>query len=265
MEAELSAAQPPSNGKGGYRLAEQEKFACLTYHAIGDAGDQYTVSEKQLSAHLSLLRAEGFVVEGFEQLEARLRLKQALPGRYTILTLDDGDASSLRAADLIAAHDCTATFFLTRDRSQNKPGYIRAPEIRELRQRGFSLGTHGATHRKLTFIPESECLQELKGSKQWLEDTLGEPVGYMAAPGGYINSRVMQQAQEIGYILIGTCNEWMNSPVAMSLPGPVNRVNVRRQFTEEHVRHIVDGFLGFYLWRQARSAALAIPKQIFRN
>ncbi len=261
----MTPALSMSNEKGGHGLVAQEKFACLTYHAVGDANDQYTVSEKQLCAHLSLLRAEGFVVEGFEQLEARLRLKQALPDRYTILTLDDGDASSMRAADLITAHDCTATFFLTRDRSQNRPGYIRAPEIRELRQRGFSLGTHGTSHRKLSFIPEGECLKELKGSKEWLEDTLGEPVGYMAAPGGYINSRVMQQAQESGYVLIGTCNEWMNSPGTMSLPGPVNRVNVRRQFTEEHVRHIVDGFLGFYLWRQARSAALVIPKQIFRN
>ncbi len=246
-------------------MLEQERFACLTYHAIGDSADQYTVSEKELSNHLSLLQAQGFLVESFEQLEARLRVKKPLPAGYTILTLDDGDSSSMRAAEIIASYNCTATFFLTRDRSQRKQGYIREPEIRELRRLGFSLGTHGATHRKLTFIPEKECLEELQGSKKWLEDTLGESVTYMAAPGGYINSRVMRQAQECGYILIGTCNEWMNSPGTMSLPGPVNRVNVRRHFTAAHLRKIVDGSLGFYLWRQARSAALAIPKQIFRN
>lgn len=261
----MSAAQPLSNQNGVHQLVVQEKFACLTYHAIGDAADQYTVSEQQLGAHLSLLCAEGFVVEGFEQLEARLQLKQPFPDLYAILTLDDGDVSSLRAAEIIAAHKCTATFFLTRDRSLNKRSYIRAPEIRELRRLGFSLGTHGTTHRKLTFIPERECREELKGSKKWLEDTIGEPVAYMAAPGGYINSRVLQQARDCGYLLIGTCNEWMNSPAAMSIPGPVNRVNIRRHFSEENIRHIVEGSLGFYLWRQARSAALAIPKQIFRN
>jgi len=243
----------------------QEKFACLTYHAVGNASDQYTVSDKQLGDHLSLLQAEGFLVEGFEQLETHLRLKQPLPGRYAILTLDDGDSSSMRAAEIIASHNCTATFFVTRDRSQKKPGYIREPEIRELRRLGFSLGTHGATHRKLTFVSESECLEELKGSKKWLEDTLGEPVCYMAAPGGYINSRIMHQAQDCGYLLIGTCNEWMNSTETMSLPAPVNRVNVRKHFSERNVRQIVDGSLGFYLWRQARSAALALPKQIFRD
>jgi peptidoglycan/xylan/chitin deacetylase (PgdA/CDA1 family) len=261
----LAATHSNSIERGDAELALQKKFACLTYHAIGEADNQYTVSEKQLQVHLARLRAEGFVVEGFEQLEARLRSKKELPNRYIVLTFDDGDDSSMRAADVIAVHGCTATFFLTRDRSQDKSGYIRVPQIRELRQRGFSLGTHGTTHRRLTFIPEDECVQELRGSKEWLEQALGEPVGYMAAPGGFINPRVMRQALESGYVLIGTCNEWMNSPRTMSLPSQVNRVNVRRHFSVDDLRRIADGSFGFYLWRQARSAALAIPKQLLRN
>jgi peptidoglycan/xylan/chitin deacetylase (PgdA/CDA1 family) len=240
------------------------KFACLTYHAVGESQDQYTVGEKQLRDQLSMLRAEGFVVEGFEQLECRLCSGREFPNRYVVLTLDDGHQSSMLAADIIGANKCTATFFLTRDRSQSKPGYIRASQIRDLRRRGFSLGTHGTTHRKLTFIPERECVDELTQSKQWLEDILGEPVGYMGTPGGYINTRVMRQALDSGYVLIGNCNEWMNAGT-MQLPGPVNRVNVRRHFSLGHLRHITNGFLGFYLWRQARSAALAIPKQFLRN
>ena len=144
------------------------------------------------------------------------------------------------------------------------PGFIRTPQIRELRKRGFSLGTHGTTHRKLTFLSADSCSSELKGSKQWLEDTLGEQVRYMAAPGGFINGRVLRLAKEQGYILAGTCNEWMNTPSGMVLPGPVNRVNVRRHFSLRDMSHIVQGDLGFYLWRQARSAALTLPKRLLR-
>ena len=42
-----------------HRSVVQEKFACLTYHAIGDAADQYTVSEQELGNHLSLLARKG--------------------------------------------------------------------------------------------------------------------------------------------------------------------------------------------------------------
>jgi peptidoglycan/xylan/chitin deacetylase (PgdA/CDA1 family) len=255
----------PKSEEVASEITSMVNFACLTYHAVGNLQNQYTVTKKQLRDQLSLLRDEGFIVEGFEQLDRRFYAGRKFPSRYVVLTLDDGDDSSMVAADVIAEHGYTATFFLTRDRSQNKPGYIRTPQIRELRRRGFSLGTHGTTHRKLTFIPEKECVEELKDSKRWLEDTLGGPVSYMAAPGGYINARVMKQAADSGYVLIGTCNEWVNVARTMQLPSSVNRVNVRRHFSLNDLHRIVNGSLRFYLWRQARSAALALPKQFLRN
>jgi peptidoglycan/xylan/chitin deacetylase (PgdA/CDA1 family) len=243
----------------------QFEFACLTYHVIGDSEDQYAVSEIQLREHLRLLQAESFIVEGFEQLHARLLTDQEWPARYAVLTVDDGHESSMRAADLLMEYECQATFFVTRNRSQQKAGFIREPQIRELRRRGFSLGTHGTTHRKLTSMSEESCIEELEGSKQWLEQTLGEPVCSMGAPGGFINARVFKLAKRLGYVLVGTCHERMNSPRTMVLPGLVNRVNVRRHFSLGHFRDIVYGSSPFYLWRQLRSAALAIPKELMRG
>jgi peptidoglycan/xylan/chitin deacetylase (PgdA/CDA1 family) len=237
-------------------------FTCLTYHVIGEGASQYNLSEKQLRAQLALLKAEAYVVEGFEQLEARLRSNQNVPRKYVVLTVDDGHESSMRAADLFEAQGSKATFFLTRDRSLKKLGFIRERQIRELRKRGFSLGTHGTTHRKLTFMPKQTCAEELRGSKQWLEDVIGEEIGYMAAPGGFINARVFQLASECGYVLTGTCREWMNSPESMILPSRVNRVNVRQHFSLRTFRHAIEGDSRFYTWRQLRAATLAIPKQL---
>ncbi len=201
-------------------------------------------------------------MEGFEQLEARLRSPESLPAPYVVLTFDDGHESALRAADLLEERSCQATFYVTRDRSRNEAGFIREPEIRELRKRGFSLGTHGTTHRGLMFMSEGCCVDELEASKRWLEGVIGEEVRYVAAPGGFINGRVLELTHQQGYVLTATGNEWMNSPETMTVPGAVNRVNVRRQFSMQVLRSIVEGRLSFYLWRQVRAAALFVPKQM---
>jgi peptidoglycan/xylan/chitin deacetylase (PgdA/CDA1 family) len=249
------------NGKLAEAVTDN-KFACLTYHRIGEGTSQYTLSERQLCAQLAFLHSEGYVVEGFEQLEARLRLGQEIPRRYVILTVDDGHESSMWAADLLEKHECRATFFVTRDRCLTRPKFIREPDIRKLRNRGFSLGTHGTTHHGLTFLSTERCRNEIKESREWIEEVIGEQVRYMAAPGGFINSRVMNLAYEQGYALVGTCTEWMNSPETMARPCTVNRVNIRRHFCLRTFRHILEGHVGFYAWRQVRALSLWIPKQL---
>lgn len=243
-------------------MAPGNKFACLMYHAIGNGPGQYTVSEKKLREQLAFLKSKGYLVEGFKELEARLHSRQELPVRYVVLTVDDGGESSIRAADVFAENECKATFFLTRDRSQKMSGFIREAEIQQLWKRGFSLGTHGTSHRGLSLMRMGDCIAELKESKQWLEDVIGDRVIYMSAPGGYVDRRTMKLAHEQGYVLVGTSNEWMNSPAIMSLLGKVNRVAVRRHFSMQHLRYIVEGDLRFYLWRQVRAATLAVPKKI---
>lgn len=249
----------------GQQHRPKQKFSCLTYHIIGEGISQYTTTEAQLRAQLELLNAKEYAADGFEQLEAKLRFGGCFPCRYVVLTIDDGHESSMRAADILEAYGCKATFFLTRDRSVKKLGFLRAGEIRELRGRGFSLGTHGATHRKLTSLSDRACVEELRGSKEWLEDVIGEEVRYTAAPGGYINGRVLRLSAECGYVLTATCREWMNSSGCMKLPGAVNRVNIRQHFSSRNFHQAVEGHLCFYVWRRMRAAALAVPKRFMRG
>ena len=153
----------------------------MTYHAIGENPGQYTLSARQLQDQLVFLQSEAYVIDGFDGLELKLRLEESIPHRYVVLTVDDGYVSVMRFADLLGKSGGHASFFLIRDRSASKPGYIREKDVRELRKRGFSVGTHGTTHRKLTFLPKEQCLAELAESKRWLEDVIGEEVRYMAA------------------------------------------------------------------------------------
>lgn len=239
-------------------------FACLTYHVIGDDASQYAIKESQLRAQVAFLKSEGYLIYNFEGLEALVRGRQDTTSRSVVLTVDDGHESSMKAAEVFQAYGCPATFFVTRDRCVKRPHFIRESHIRQLRQAGFSVGTHGTTHRKLTFMPAAACRIELSESKQWLEDVLGEPVRHTAAPGGYINDRVLELAYKSGYTLVATCRERMNSAASMRLPAIVNRVNIRQHFSMPNFRSVVQGDAGFYAWRQVRAAALAIPKQLLR-
>jgi peptidoglycan/xylan/chitin deacetylase (PgdA/CDA1 family) len=240
----------------------EDKFACLTYHHIGDQTNQYTVSVQQFRTQLAFLQEAGYFVEGFEQLESRVVSKCSFPPRYAVLTIDDGHESAMAAAELLSKHSLNATFFVTRDLCLAKSGCIRTSQIQELRRAGFSVGTHGTTHKLLTQMPAGTCADELRESKEWLEDVLSEPVRYMSAPGGYVNSKVLSLAYAHGYTLAGTCREQMNS-IRVAVPGIVSRVNVRRSFSEATFKRLVQGSGAFYAFRQIRSAALWIPKELF--
>jgi len=111
-------------------------------------------------------------------------------------------------------------------------------------------------------MSEQACAAELEGSKKWLEDVTGEEVRYMAAPGGFVSRRVLRMAYGFGYRLIGTCRESVNPVSKLDLPGTLNRVNVRRRFSLEDFRRIVENDFGFYLRRRIRSNLLWLPKQI---
>src|ERR1700730_8559623 len=243
-------------------MSTDSKFACLTYHAIGTEFTQYVISEDQLRNQLEFLSQKSFVVEGFEQLESRIRANSIFPRKYVLLTVDDGHESALRLADLLESRGCNATFFPTRDRALGKPGYLRPEKMRELRRRGFSLGTHGTTHRNLTTMSEQGCAAELGGSKKWLEDVTGEVVRYMAGTWGFVSRRVLRLAYGFGYKLIGTCRESVNSVGTLNLPGTLNRVNVRRHFSLADFRRIVENDFGFYSGRRLRSTLLWLPKEI---
>jgi peptidoglycan/xylan/chitin deacetylase (PgdA/CDA1 family) len=238
-------------------------FACLTYHGIGDQEGQYTVREASFRSQLDHLHAGDYMVEGFEGLQQRLASGDELPGRYVALTFDDGEVSTMRVADLLEEHSFKATVFVTRDRSLHNPAYIRESQIQELRRRGFSIGTHGTTHRKLTRISEQECRNELAESRRWLEDILGENVCFTAVPGGFLNSRVLRLAAEEKYSMIGSCREQMNAALYRPFPvRVVSRVSIRRHFSMATFISVVQGDPSFYLRRQLRAAALWLPKRL---
>ena len=238
------------------------QFACLMYHFIGDSGGQYSVSESQFAEHLTYLHDQGFVVDGFEQLERRILGLDPLPERYVLLTIDDGESSCCRFAEALSRRGFQATFFVVRDYARDAKNYLNEQQVLELRTAGFSIGTHGTSHQGLSRMPLPAAERELHESRDWLEQLLGEPVHYMSAPHGYINRRILDSVFHAGYTLAGTSVEATNSVDRLDLPSQIDRVAIRRGFTLCTLEKIISGYSPFYLYRRLRSAALTLPKRI---
>jgi peptidoglycan/xylan/chitin deacetylase (PgdA/CDA1 family) len=118
---------------------------------------------------------------------------------YSLVTTswDDGDPLDLRLAELLAARELPATFYVPLN-YRNRPRLTHC-EMRELADQNFEIGAHGMRHRDLRTLDDLELGFELSGAKTILEQTLGRDVHTLCYPCGRYDSRVIQQARLAGY------------------------------------------------------------------
>ena len=141
------------------------QFVALMYHGLREhPKGEYSVALSEFEKQLQWLKGEGFVIEGFPELEARLVCGD-IPQRYVVMTFDDGHKGDLRTAETLRKIDSQATFFLTKEFCQHVPGFLPESEIRELSTL-CSIGSHGVTHLPLIQISTEQMQWELAESKK---------------------------------------------------------------------------------------------------
>ena len=80
-----------------------------------------------------------------------------------------------------------------------KFSHVGKSEIRELHENGWIIGSHTHTHPDLLRVSEKKLKEELKVSRQILEDIIGDEVFAIAYPYGRYDERVLESALEAGY------------------------------------------------------------------
>ncbi len=183
----------------------------LTWHSIGGAGDEFTVSEAAFAAQLDALRNAGFHPVTFHEWLEHEDRGAPLPDKPILLTFDDGYQDALTAAlPALRARGMRATFFLVsawvgpddaHRSTQGEPGrrYLSWPEVRALAAAGMEIGSHGATHRRLPDLTDEQATDELTRSKTQLESSLGAPVEVFAYPYNASRRRLRALARNAGY------------------------------------------------------------------
>jgi|SRR5579883_2596917 len=194
----------------------------FNYHQITEDRDSYlyAVTADMLAEHLNAVTHH--------------------PSRFPFqITFDDGHITQLRnGAPVLQRFGCPAKFFVTVGWVGVDPEYFTWDDIREVHQLGYTIGTHGWSHKFFTQCSPKELERELVDSKKALEDTLGFPITTLSFPGGRHSKTVIDACAKAGYDEVYTSEAW-----AKPVGGPVKvfgRMVVTGDMTAERLVQLLN-------------------------
>jgi len=186
----------------------------LCYHSVRDDWDwRFALARDNFATHCRWLRDRRTPV-GLAESLPRVSRTGRLPGRMVALSFDDGFRDVYETAwPVMMRYELPVTVFLVartlvEDDPQvdwvpgGTPETVRvmtASQVLELHSAGVMFGSHGYSHLPLTALSEEECEQELRTSREIIEDVLHDPVRLVAYPHGQDNEMVRRAARNAGY------------------------------------------------------------------
>lgn len=182
----------------------------LMYHSIADnSDDPFSVPVNAFREQLAWLTDYGFEVVSLSFLLRSIQSKNySALRKKVVITFDDGCRDFVTNALPILRHlGAPATVFLVTDflggRASWKPSgthelLMSELEVRYIKSQGISLGSHTATHARLTLLDDGEMQRQLKDSYEKLTE-LGESFYSFSYPWGQWTSRIADAVKIIGY------------------------------------------------------------------
>ncbi len=198
----------------------RRRVVVLCYHSVHPTKHLTTARPELFDDHLAWLREHTDVVALADiPTMARTGMPEDRPA--VAITFDDGfDDNHRHALPLLVKHGLTATFFTTTGLVGEDPdvlarfgGLLNAgrreydpmawSQVRELAAAGMDIGDHTYRHPTLSQLAPGAAREELRRSKDILEEQLGQRVRTMAYPFGkprrHVQPFVTQIVRELGY------------------------------------------------------------------
>jgi len=177
----------------------------LCYHSISNHSSpksEFTVSASALDRQMRLLRWLGFQSLTLQELTRAYEHGEAVENGV-VITFDDGYHDTYtQAAPILSAHGFTATVFVVTDyvgrRLRHGAQFATWDELRRLRDAGWEIGLHSATHADLTAVDNGKLDHEVLDAARVLEHRLGEPVWSMAYPWGKYTPAAIEAVMKCG-------------------------------------------------------------------
>lgn len=127
------------------------------------------------------------------------------------LSFDDGHVSDYEiVVPLLKQYDFDACFFVVAENILNdKDAWNRTKKISDL---GFTIGSHGFSHQKMTLLSINEQKNEMQESKRIIENCIGKEISLFAFPEGRYDKKLIKLGQNIGYKkMLTTQSKWNNN------------------------------------------------------
>jgi peptidoglycan/xylan/chitin deacetylase (PgdA/CDA1 family) len=223
----------------------------LTYHAIEAGPAPLCVEPELFRRHADCVAAAGVQCLTVSQLAAALRAG-TVPERAVALTFDDGAASVARtAAPLLAERGLVATVFAVAEHLGGRNDWpdepARSPrleladagELAALAARGWEIGSHGLSHVPLAGAGEEVAAREVAGSREVLEQAVGQPVTSFAYPFGLAGGEPVRR--RVAETYAAACTTRLDPVRAGDDPLALPRVDVHYVRRPALLRRVLDG------------------------
>jgi peptidoglycan/xylan/chitin deacetylase (PgdA/CDA1 family) len=238
--------------RGGLKT-ETGVVPILMYHALVSNGETfgicdpgellYMVDESHFANHLRFLKEEGYHSILLQDLLDWQRAGRKIPQRSIVITFDDGHQSNItRGFPLLESYGFRAEFFITTG-CIGREGWMSKEDIRWLKAKGMGIGSHSVSHPMLDELNEPDIYRELVGSRQCLENILGETVTTFAAPGGRFPKHAAKQAARAGYEVVCTSRLGVNKKETD--PFQLKRIAMKRDIMALDNRLLAKGHNGY--------------------
>lgn len=145
-----------------------------------------SVSPANFEAQLAYLRQAGYETISLADLAYALSQDASLPEKPIILTFDDGHRDNYENAfPLLRKYGYTATFFVfTQVIDTYNVDFLTWEMVTEMHQAGMEFGSHSYRHLDMSNRDVDFLVYEILGSKEAIEERIGEPVRFFAYPSG---------------------------------------------------------------------------------
>lgn len=172
------------------------KIPILMYHSVADEDESalqpyywIATTPAQFLQQMTLLHERGYRTASLASAVGLLQDGRGTVERTVVITFDDGYRNFCRHAfPVLERFGFTATMFLPTASIGDRPEVFNRREcmtwgdVRELRQRGISFGSHTVTHPQLHGLDPDRIREEVLRSRQTIEDKTGCAVDSFAYP-----------------------------------------------------------------------------------
>lgn len=243
------------------------RLPILTFHAIDHEPAVYSLAPQIFRHGMRQLHAHGYTTIDLTEVVDLLRSGRPFPSKTVAITFDDGYWSFyVEAFPVLQQYGMTATVFIATGNPHHGALGGRVPtlegremlgwsQIREMARAGISFGAHSQTHPDLRKLSNPDVSREIVGSKDALEDRLGQPVTSFAYPFGLFDARSRALVEE--HFAAG-CSDALGFVEASSDPWTLERLDSYYLRTEQRF----DAF--FQPWFPSYLRARNVPRRLRR-
>ena len=202
------------------------RLPILMYHSIGPLREGFdpflTISPKMFERHLRWLSQHGFTPIHLSDWVDYVRSGKSLPDKPVLLTFDDAYCDTAEFGfPLLQKYGFKGTLFVVTDQiggtnawdlhlGLSEQKLMTADQISYWAERGIEVGSHTKTHPDLRITAPEQIADQMRGSRERLEQLTSKPVMALAYPYGYFTDESAEIARRF-YDAALTCDIGINT------------------------------------------------------